>query len=87
MCFILNMLCISSLYRSLKDNLGLRCGNLISACAIYCSSCLATWSWKFKLVLLRWAPLSFFVINNVLVVGDLTQSWYLIPGISFAPLF
>ena len=34
---------------------------------------------------MRWIPPSVFMRNNVRVVGDLIQSWYLILGMSFAP--
>ena len=40
---------------------------------------------KFFIVLLRWAPPAFLNKYNILVVGDLVQSWYLILNISSVP--
>ena len=40
---------------------------------------------KLSNVLFRWTPASFLSKNSILVIGDQTQWWYLIRGISLAP--
>ena len=85
MCFIFCMLWIKSLCSSLIDNSLSSCGVRAVACIFHSCSNSVIWSWKFDSMLLRWTPPSFFIRNNVLVVGDLIQSWYLIICMSSAP--
>ena len=85
MCFILCMFCVRSLYSSLRDSSLFSCGRTVVAWDFHSVSSSVACSWKFASMLLRWAPPSFFIRNNVRVVGDLVQSWYLILCMSFAP--
>ena len=85
MCFILCMLIISNLCSSLRDSLGFRCGSSIMALFVHSRSNSVMCNWKFSSMFLRWVPPSFFIRNNVRVVGDLIQSVYVILGMSFAP--
>ena len=85
MCFIFCMLWIRSLCNSLIDSSVFRCGSTDAACVLHSCSSSVVLNWKFVSMLLRWAPPSFFIRNNVRVVGDLIQSWYLILCMSSAP--
>ena len=84
MCFIFCMLCVRNLCSSLGDVSLFSCGNRIVVCVCHSYSSYVICSWKCVSILLRWIP-PFFMRNNVLVVGDLIQSWYLILCMSCAP--
>ena len=78
------ILCISNLCNNLSEVLGFR------PCSI-CASCIHAFSSgdgfnrKLFIVLFRWTPASCLSKNNVLVIGDLTQWWYLMRVISLDP--
>ena len=60
-----------------------RCRFIDSICHVFSNG--VAFNRKFFIVLLKWTPLAFLSIYNVLVVGDLVQSWYLILCTSSAP--
>ncbi len=69
--FIVCMLSFSSLCSILSDSMGFMWG---SSVVVLHSISNSVWlRWKLVSILLRWAPPSVFIRNNVLVVGDLIQ--------------
>ena len=71
-CFIVYMLSVSNLCSNLRDSVGFMWG--ISVVVLHYFSNSVWWRWKLFSMLLRWAPSSFFIRNNIRVVGDLIQS-------------
>ena len=78
------ILCISSLCSSLSEVLGFRPCSICASC-IHAVSSEDGVSRKLFIVLFRWTPALCFSRNNVLVMGDLTQWWYLMRVISLEP--
>ena len=67
------ILCNSSFCSSLREVLGFRPCRCCASC-IHAVSSGDGFNRKFSIVLLRWTPASCLSKNNVLVIGDLTQS-------------
>ena len=71
-CFIVCMLSVSSLCSYLSDSMGFMWGSSVVVLHSFSNS---VWlRWKSVSILLRWASSSFFIRNNVRVVGDLILS-------------
>ena len=70
-CFIVCMLSVRSLCSNLSDSMGFKWGSSVVVLHSFSSSVLLRW--KSFSILLRWTPPSFFIRNNVCVVGDLIQ--------------
>ena len=78
------ILCMSSLCSNLSEVLGFRpCS--ISASCIHAFSSGDGFIRNVSIVLFRWTPALCLSKNNVLVIGDLTQWWYLIREMSLEP--
>ena len=80
-CSSVVILCISSLCSSLSEVLGFRPCSICASCIHAISSEVGV-SRKLFIVLFRWTPALCFSRNSVLVMGDLTQWWYLMRVIS-----
>ena len=78
------ILCTSSLWSSLSEVLGFRPCNICASC-IHAVSSEDGFSRKLFNVLFRCTPTLCLSKNNVLVIGDLTQWWYLMRVISLDP--
>ena len=74
MCFILCMVCVRSLYNSLRNSSLFSCGMMVVAWNFNFVSSSVSCSWKSVSIFFRWVPHSFFIRNNVCVIGNLVQS-------------
>ena len=78
------ILCIRSLFSNLSVVVGFRPCSICASC-IHAVSSEDGFSKKLFIVLFRWTPALCLSMNNVRVIGDLTQWWYLMPVISLEP--
>lgn len=85
MCFILYMLCESSLFKSLCERFGSRCGRSVVVISVHSCFSSVILRWKSSTMLLRCMSPAVFIRNNVRVIGDLMQFCCLILGMSLAP--